>query len=363
MKIVVEDIAVKKNSGGVYSVLIDFYNQVKKLNTDDTWIFLLSDQSLIKETENIKVKIFSRNWIKRFLFSFVYGRRVINKEDPDVYVSLQNITTQGVKTQNKWTYLHQPIPFQREKNFSLFKKQERVLAIHQHVIGKLIKFSLKHSSTDVIVQTEWMRQELKKRNIKQDDKIKVLPPVDLLPNELMINDAISLKKQFFFPANAFVYKNHETIIKAVNLLVDQGITDFKVIFTISTTELRELVKGEIPEQVKCCGYMERSKVIDTYSSSVLIFPSYIESFGLPLLEAKTVGTIIFASDTSFSKEILDGYNNAYFFKYNDYLKLSQLMADYLNGKVVINSLNSTKSTLNGKSSEDKDKIVDIVRRK
>lgn len=358
MKIIVEDIAVKKNSGGVYSILMDFYNQVKQLNTDDEWIFLLGDNSLIKETSNIKVKTFSRNWIKRFLFSFVYGRFFINRENPDVYVSLQNMVTQGVSAKKKWTYLHQSISFQREKKFSFLKKQERILAIHQYIIGKLIKLSLKYSSTKIIVQTEWMRQELNKRKIKDDDDIVVLPPVDLLQTELMTTTEVNLKRKFFFPATGYIYKNHETIVRAVNQLIKKGFKDFEVIFTISSTDLKKLVKDDIPNQIKCYGYLEKPKVNKLYGESILIFPSYIESFGLPLLEARTVGTIIFASDTSFSKEILSNYENSYFFRYNDYSKLAELMADFLKKKIDINKVNKKKTV----GIKQPYKIVDIVRK-
>ena len=59
--------------------------------------------------------------------------------------------------------------------------------------------------------------------------------------------------------------------------------------------------------------------------SVLLFPSYIETFGLPLLEAKTIGSPIIASDTPFSKEITSNYNNVNYFDYSDEIKLAKLM--------------------------------------
>ena len=77
--------------------------------------------------------------------------------------------------------------------------------------------------------------------------------------------------------------------------------------------------------VKFNGPISREDVFLNYTNSILIFPSYVESFGLPLLEAKMTGTIIIASDTPYSREILNGYNKAYFFNEMDYKELGNII--------------------------------------
>ena len=62
-----------------------------------------------------------------------------------------------------------------------------------------------------------------------------------------------------------------------------------------------------------------------YAHSVLLFPSYVESFGLPLLEARLTGTYVIASNCPFSREILDGYEKALFFDEMDY----KMMAEHI----------------------------------
>ena len=62
----------------------------------------------------------------------------------------------------------------------------------------------------------------------------------------------------------------------------------------------------------------------------MIFPSYIETFGLPLLEAKKCDTIILASDCPFSHEILDDYDKVYYFNPFDAKELSKLMETVIN---------------------------------
>lgn len=149
MKIVVNDMAVVPNSGGVYTILQDFYQEIIDTNDTNEWVFLLSGNYLA-ETNNIKIisiPSIKTNWIKRIFFELFYGKKIINKLQPDVYLSLQNTMTFGVKANKKIAYVHQPLSFQNDIKFSLFKKSERNLAIHQKFIGKFINFSLKYTWT------------------------------------------------------------------------------------------------------------------------------------------------------------------------------------------------------------------------
>ena len=77
--------------------------------------------------------------------------------------------------------------------------------------------------------------------------------------------------------------------------------------------------------VKFCGQIPRDEVFDFYTRSVLLFPSYVESYGLPLLEAKLTGTYIIASDCPFSREILSEYGKAAFFPEMDYKTMGELI--------------------------------------
>ena len=68
--------------------------------------------------------------------------------------------------------------------------------------------------------------------------------------------------------------------------------------------------------------------LDTY------YKTYIETFGYPLIEAKKMGAIILASDCDFSHELLDGYENAYFFNPFSADELYKLMKAVLSGDIV-----------------------------
>ena len=75
------------------------------------------------------------------------------------------------------------------------------------------------------------------------------------------------------------------------------------------------------------GSIDIEAVYDYYSKSILIFPSYIETFGLPLLEARKHESPILASNCAFSHEVLEGYDRVKFFNPFESRELGDLMAD------------------------------------
>ena len=93
---------------------------------------------------------------------------------------------------------------------------------------------------------------------------------------------------------------------------------------------------EVPASKMCkhIGTITQEQVYEIMQKSVLLFPSYIESYGLPLKEARSIGTLILASDTAFAREILDGYENAYFFNPFNPEELAVLMKKIVVGEIV-----------------------------
>ena len=141
---------------------------------------------------------------------------------------------------------------------------------------------------------------------------------------------------FFYPATGIPYKNHRIIIEACKALGKDANKDYSVIFTLREDQLDpETVKAikEFGIPVSFIGAVKREKIFEYYSRSVLLFPSYIESYGLPLEEARLAGDIIFASDCAFSREILQGYNNAYYFNPFSASELADLMRLSIEGKI------------------------------
>lgn len=326
MKIVVNDIAASE--GGALSVLLDFYNTVKEYDHENEYVFLLSAPYL-EETDRISVILLptvKKSRFEKIKFDLLCGKKLINELQPDVVFSLQNIITFGVKCPQV-TYVHQSIPYQTDKKFSFFKKEERRYAIIQYGIGAFIDLSIKKADK-VIVQTNWMKEAIIKKCKIPDNKINVNYYTNK-KNIFMLgtNDRKFNQKKFFYPTSDFVYKNNKVIFEASNILCGKGIRDFDVELTIPANTSNQC------SNVKCIGRISREKVFEKYMASTLLFPSVVESSSLPLTEAKQVGSIILAADCLYAREVLSGYENAYFFDFSKPEELALLMEQVINGVI------------------------------
>jgi glycosyltransferase involved in cell wall biosynthesis len=104
----------------------------------------------------------------------------------------------------------------------------------------------------------------------------------------------------FYPANGWPHKNHEQLIEAIHLL-HQGGCCVKLVLTGYAIDLQDrlrplLYKYDLQDAVRHLGHVERQEVIGLYAaSSMLVFPSLFEGFGLPLLEAMHFGVPVACS--------------------------------------------------------------------
>ncbi len=331
MRIVVNDIAA--SSGGARTMLESFYRYVREFDQDNDWVFLLGSD-LLDESDRIRTVVLPKvkgNWLRRLAFDLISGRRLIRSLKPDVVFSLQNTYTYGVECPQV-VYVHQPLPFQQVKNFSLWRRDERRMAIYQHIIGAIIKQSIRRTD-HVIVQTRWMRDAiLDQVGICEDRVESILPDLDDLSAHKFEGDLDT--GAFFYPTASNIYKNNDCIYAACRLLREQGVGGFSVMMTVTPP-------AHEPE-VTAIGHVSREQVLATLARSTLIFPSYIETYGLPLAEARALGSLVLAADLPYAREVLDGYNNAYFFDPASPNQLAALMSKVIAGSIV-RSPNSGKN--------------------
>ncbi|GER74418.1 glycosyltransferase [Weizmannia acidilactici] len=320
MRIIVFD--VPADGGGPLTILKKYYNDAI-FDKANEWIFIISTPKL-EETNNVKIIRFpwvKKSWIHRLFFDAFISPRLIEKYNADEILSLQNIT---VKSQLPQTlYIHQPLPF-IEKRYKIWENP--LFWFYQNPIGKKIYKSARLANK-IIVQTEWMKKATVEKAKVESTKIDIISPELNLKIKQKFQPNKKSMNTYFYPASAMVYKNHKVIVEAARLLKEQGITDIEVIFTLNGSEnrnIKKLYKQVLKSNlaIKFIGTIPYEKVLEYYSKSILLFPSYIETFGLPLIEARLHGAPILASDTSFSREILNKYDKVNYFKYDNAYELA-----------------------------------------
>lgn len=320
---------VHASESGALAILDDLYKQIRSYSDKSVrWVFVVSTP-VYEETKEITVRRFpwvKKNWGYRYYFDTVTTRKLLKEFKPDKVFSLQNKGIDFYKKE-QLVYLHLPFILTNHK-FDI-KVDGKKLWAYQNVISRSIFKSLRKVDM-TIVQTEWMKDALIRKAGVPADKIVVQQP-DIKCNSIKkFIDCPENRRRIFYPATAFTYKNHMTLLKALSYATKKGLKDYEVIFTIRPDEngyTHQLYEYATENNLNVIfnGPVPREKVFEMYARSILAFPSYVESFGLPLLEAKLSGTYIMASDTPFCHEILDGYEKAEFFGELDYLCLGKLL--------------------------------------
>lgn len=312
MRIMIFDVPAE--SGGALTILNQYYDEAIN-NQENEWIFVISTPKLIQH-ENVKILNYpwtKKSWFHRLYFDTCVASKLVDLHNVDEVISLQNVIVPNVDVKQT-LYVHQPLPFV-EKRYSLGENLK--FWVYQNIISRKIFKSIQ-SADSVIVQTKWMMNAILNKVNVDESKFLIQQPKLNIQVKKIYKRYEGDNQLFFYPSSGMIYKNHEVIVNASKLLMSQGINNFKIVFTLRGDEnahiikLREYVIAEkLP--IEFIGPIDINLVYDFYSRSTLIFASYIETFGLPMLEAKMHMSPVIATDCPFSHEILDGYERVSYF--------------------------------------------------
>lgn len=162
-----------------------------------------------------------------------------------------------------------------------------------------------------IVQTPSMANLLKDW-LRCEAPISVMPFVsaDYFDVTLNLDDRIQ-NYAFVYVASGEVHKNHDNLLLAWRLLAEAGLKPSLALTVDELTYPR--LASEIAKQrdhydlnILNLGVVASADIPALYkSSSALIFPSKVESFGLPLIEATQMGLPVLASELDYVRDIIE----------------------------------------------------------
>lgn len=260
--------------------------------------------------------------LRRLLFDLFGCRRILRREGARSVLSMQNA---AVRTSLRQTvYFHNVLLLESAGKYSFFRKNERALAIYTHLIAPYTLRSLRRAET-VVCQTESVRTALL-------DKLPDLAVRRIYPDfspECAADHSGERPVGFLMPAYPYPYKGHAFVLKALQLAAERGTTPPEVLFTFRGDEdsfavsLKKQAEG-LP--VAFTGMLSREDILTLYTYRALLCAGELESFPMPLLEAMAAGAPIVACDRPYAKELLRGYENAFFFDPADPLSLCEALA-------------------------------------
>lgn len=111
---------------------------------------------------------------------------------------------------------------------------------------------------------------------------------------------------FIYPASGESHKNHDRLIDAWCLLAAEGIIP-RLFLTVGEARYAELAARGAHAQVDLVnlGAIQREELMNRLEQvDALVFPSGLESFGLPLIEARQAGLPIIAAELDYVRDVV-----------------------------------------------------------
>lgn len=305
---------------------------------------LVHSKKLFEPMDSIEFLEFpnvKKSWLRRVKFEYIDCLKISKKLDCHLWLSLHDMTP-NVISEKRAVYCHNASPFYKQKWKNLVQNPLRF--IYTRFYKYLYAINIKKNSY-VIVQQKWIKDNFKKLYGLLDKKIIVSLPTEETNTATATfevkKDSIKSKNDvytFFFPAFPREFKNFEIICKAVEILNTKTSEKFEVYLTLNGTE-NEYAKNIVNsykniENIKFIGLQPKS-VIEEYYTNVgcLIFPSKLESWGLPISEFKKYEKPIIASDLPYAYETVGDYEKIKYFDPENSNELAKCMEDLLNGNI------------------------------
>lgn len=329
-KIVVS--AINIFEGGTLSVLNDCVFNLNTYFSKQFEIIVLVFKKEILNTSGITIMEFpkSRNsYINRIYYEYVYFRKLSKQIAPFLWISLNDITP-NVTAKKQVVYCHNPSLFFKANLKDLYF--DPMIYLFTLFYKFLYRINIKKNNY-VIVQQNWINNEFK-RIYRIKNVLTAYPFLNF--NSKVINNSKNNPYIFFFPSVPRSFKNLEVIGEAVKILKTKNILEFSVILTLDGSENRysRYIKKKYSSsnEIKFIGRVSRDEVFNIYeNANCLIFPSKLETWGLPITEFKCYNKPIIVSDLPYAHETVGDYDKVCFFNPDSPKELASIMGKAING--------------------------------
>lgn len=255
-------------------------------------------------------KIFLPDKIQKLFWNLKLTSKILEDtfyKDLDIYISTTYFTPNFNKIK-VISFIYDITPL--KSNFFDQKTQNAFdLLIRNTITNSSLIFTIsEHSKNDIIQQYGLSPEKIK---IIYSPPSEIFFPQDI-KNINFVKEKYNITQKYFIAFGRGKNKNLLTALKAFFLatknynLQHQMVIVGKLIESVEH-ELKSFIKEKgIFNHVIFTGYVPDEELPSLYSGAeALLFLSFYEGFGLPLLEAMSCGTPIIASNTSSIPEVID----------------------------------------------------------
>ncbi|MBC7429396.1 MAG: glycosyltransferase [Bacteriovorax sp.] len=304
--------AINIQTGGAHSILENFLISIDpKLVSESNWSFIgNSEYEAICASSNIHFHALNLNkkWFLRIVYDYlIFKGKFLKNSPPSIIISMQNTTPFTRDCDSTLTYIHQAIPF--IKTFKPHPIKNLKLFLIKHFYFFFIKLGITREKSWFIVQSKWLKEMCAERLGIPEQKFFIHRP---MPTDIDLQKFINkqtLKNTFFYPSLFQNYKNHLLLIEAFILLA-QAHDGEKFVLELTIDD--QMIELPLNLEVKYYGMIPRSEALQKINNATaVIYPSSIESYGIPIAEAIFLKTPVLASDLPYARELI-GEEGIYF---------------------------------------------------
>lgn len=257
-----------------------------------------------------------KNWLNRLWFEYVTLKKISKRLAP-VYLwfSLHD-TSPSVVAERRAVYCHNSFSFYNWQLHDLvFAPKIALFAL----FTKYIYRTNIHKNKYLVVQQDWFRSAMGKQFGIHPSKIIVSLPQ---------SGTLALRQQetgreggysFLFAGSPNSHKNFEVLCRAVDLLENAwGISNFTVRITVKGQENRYAQwlhqKWGHLKSLEFLGFLDKETLNRYYGqSNALVFPSKVETWGLPISEFASLDRPMLLADLPYAHETAAGSKQVAFF--------------------------------------------------
>ncbi len=327
--------AVALISGGTLTILQQAIAAAAKI-PQWQFVFLVHDATSLPRHENvtyISLPTANQSYLKRLYTEYVLLNKISKQINADIWLSLHD-TTPRVQCQLQAVYCHNSLPYWRPK-FHHFRLHAFEV-LRAYLYGWVYRFRAQKNHF-VIAQQPWFAEFLRNYLNLTDERMLIVAPdqtatVDVTTDHqqtITTNHPTTTKLKCFYPALPRVFKNIEEAIAIIR--------DLPASLTLTLTGdenryARYIHKLAPQNQVEFLGQLPHAECLRVMQEAdVILFPSSLETFGLPVAEAMALNRRLLLPRQPWTLAIAAAYDKAYF--YDDIVQARSILNTISTGQV------------------------------
>jgi glycosyltransferase involved in cell wall biosynthesis len=317
MKIAIEAQRIfRKKKHGMDIVALELIRKLQKIDHKNEYYILVKkdeDHKALKETGNFH--IVELPGAPYPLWEQYYLPKAVKKIAPDLLHCTSN--TAPLKVNAPLVLTLHDILYMQKIDLTRGSWYQRIGNLYRKwLVPKIV-----HSCKTIITVSDFEKKEIDRQFHFEEDKVKTVYNA-FNPGFKPITDLKALtvyKKKYHLPERYLLFlgnthpnKNMRTVLMALSKLhrehaipiplvmpdVDEGFLD---------KTLHEINDPGLKDKILLTGYVPNHELVYIYNlATVFLYPSFYESFGIPMLEAMSCGVPVIASNRAAMPEVSGG---------------------------------------------------------